>query len=151
MTIRLAWSILTVFGVGGAVWQLLSPSGNYPLSCSKTGGLIEPGVPAEATCHTSVLEVISPWSAAVIALVVAAPPVVAALIHRVWMSWITIFLLLAVGAVGVGHWTSFWMILAVCAFPMAFVALIIASVHLGLATRRRSRRYRSETVEAQRI
>ena len=125
--LRALWWVLALAAVVFAVWSSISPISGVSLSCSKTGELGLDGDQASLQCDDSIVHVLGVWPLVQLGLVLAVPPVVAALAMRCWVSWLVVATLFVLTFVAIANWASFWVSLGF-ALPMALVGLVIATV-----------------------
>ncbi|SNT00053.1 ABC transporter permease [Rhodococcoides kyotonense] len=120
VVVRTVWLLLAVAGVASAVMAADSPMMTVSLSCSKIGELSAEG----ATCDDRIIDVLGVQPLLILGASLAAPPLVAALAMRRWVSWLAVVALLALAFIGLANWTGFWRELLV-ALPMALVGLAL--------------------------
>lgn len=124
-----------MLAVAFTVWFAVEPVSLWSLSCSKGGVLYEPGTRSEATCNDSMVHALGAGPLVRLGLLLAAPPVVAALAMRWWVSWLAVIALAGLSFAGLANWASFWLLSVLAGAPMTLVALIIAAAHLGVKAR----------------
>ena len=102
----------------GASWTI----GDVSLSCAKTA---ETG--AWFSCGDRAFDVLGIWPLVGVGLLLALPPVVAALTKRQWVSWLAVAALVGLSIAGLANWatTSYWSVLYVAA-PLAIVGSVAA-------------------------
>ena len=72
-------------------------------ACSKTG---ESG--SSFRCDDRIIHVLGVLPLIGLGLLLATPPVVAALAVRKWVSWLAVAALVGLSIAGLANWTSFW-------------------------------------------
>lgn len=102
----------------GASWSVADVS----LSCSKIG--------VSGTgfgCDAPVVQALGMWPLVGTGLMLAAPPSVAALLSRRWVSWLAVAVLVGLAYAGLENWasTSYWRMLFF-AVPLACIGAIAA-------------------------
>jgi hypothetical protein len=105
----------------------MSPVEGVSLSCSKSGQLGLDGSQAALQCDDSILRVFGSWPLIQLGLMLAAPPAVAALAMKRWVSWLVVLTFGVWAFIAVANWASFWILLGF-AVPMAAVGLLVALV-----------------------
>ncbi|MCX5042417.1 ABC transporter permease [Aldersonia sp. NBC_00410] len=125
--LRAVWWALAAVAVALTVWDGSSPISDVDMSCRKTGVLDLDGAPASAQCDDSIVHVVGVWPLVWLGLLVAIPPVVAALAMRRWVSWLAVAALAGLAFVGMGNWSTFWGLL-LKAVPLTAIAVIVAIV-----------------------
>lgn len=123
--LRAAWLLLGLLAAAGAVWVAGLPVSDISMSCRKAGELWLDGAPLGADCSDSIVSVIGYGPPVGLGLLLAAPPLLAAVAMRRWVSWLAVVLLLILTFVGLTHWSDFWGHL-MGAFPLAAAALVLA-------------------------
>jgi hypothetical protein len=98
------------------------------LACSKTG---ESG--SSFRCDDHIVHVLGAWPLIGLGLLLATPPVVAALAMRKWVSWLAVAALVGLSIAGLANWSSFWGSL-LFAVPLAALGLVAAAA-CGRASR----------------
>lgn len=101
----------------GASWTMADVS----LACSKTG---ESG--SSFRCDDHIVHVLGAWPLIGLGLLLAAPPVVAALAMRKWVSGLAVAALVGLSIAGLANWSSFWGSL-LFAVPLAALGLVAAA------------------------
>lgn len=101
----------------GASWTMAEVS----LGCSKTG---ESG--SSFRCDAHIVDVLGAWPLIGLGLLLASPPVVAALAMRKWVSWLAVAALVGLSIAGLANWSSFWGSL-LFAVPLAALGLVAAA------------------------
>ncbi|MGZ8177403.1 ABC transporter permease [Williamsia sp. SKLECPSW1] len=98
--------------------------GATDLGCSKTGTPGRDGF----SCADPITDLVGWWPFVAMGLLLAGPPVIAAVARRVWVSWLVVVCLVAVGVWGVGHWTGEWSTL-ILGLPLAVLGAAVAVAH----------------------
>lgn len=98
--------------------------GATDLGCSKTNSTGHEGF----SCGDPVTDLVGWWPFVVMGLLLAGPPVVAAIARRPWVSWLAVAVLACAGAWGVGHWPEVWITL-VLGLPLAILGAVVAVAH----------------------
>ncbi len=132
--IRAAWCLLAFAAVVFALWQAFEPIESVDLGCAK-GSLFAGDGSQTHSCDDPIWAVEGVFPLLELGVVLAIPPTVAALAMRVWVSFMAVAALVALAAVGLGHWAGFWILLLLGGVPMAIAALFIAFAHLGVRAR----------------
>lgn len=107
-------SAFTVWGA--ATWSMADIS----MSCAKIG---ESG--SSFGCDDSIVQVLGVWPLVGLGLLLATPPVVAALAMRQWVSWLIVAALAGLSIAGLVNWSSFWGSL-LFAVPLAAIGWVAA-------------------------
>ena len=100
----------------GTLWTTAEVS----LACSKTG---ESG--SAVRCDDRIIDVQGIWPLIGLGLLLATPPVVAALAMRKWVSWLAVAALVGLSVAGLANWASFWGSLLFAA-PLAALGSVAA-------------------------
>ena len=127
---RAVWWALAVVALSFTAWFGTWPMVDVSLSCSKSGELYLEGGRSSWGCTDSIVDVVGLWPLVVLGVVLAVPPVAAALTRRQWVSWLAVAALVGVSIAGLVHWSSHWMA-RLFAAPMAAVGLVAATAHQG--------------------
>ncbi|MBS3695695.1 ABC transporter permease [Rhodococcus qingshengii] len=96
------------------------------LGCSKTG---ESG--SSFRCDDHIVHVLGVWPVICLGLLLASPPVVAALAMRKWVSWLAVAALVGLSIAGLANWSSFWGSL-LFAVPLAALGLVAAATQKAI-------------------
>ncbi|WP_458683338.1 ABC transporter permease [Prescottella equi] len=83
----------------GTSWTM----GEVSLACSKIG---ESG--SSFRCDDRIIHVLGVWPLIGLGLLLATPPVVAALAMRKWVSWLAVAALVGLSIAGLANWDSYW-------------------------------------------
>jgi hypothetical protein len=117
------WWVLAVAALAftvdvGTSWSMAEVS----LSCSKIGES------QFFRCDDRMVHVLGVWPLVGLGLLLAAPPVVAALAMRKWVSWFAVAALVGLAVAGLVNWasTSYWGLL-LFAVPLAVLGSIAAT------------------------
>lgn len=138
--VRASWGLHTVLTVGAVVWLALEPIGQLSLSCSKGWVLSEPATLSGATCDTRLFHALETERFALLAALVIVPPLIAAACSRVWVSVAAVAALVLVTGYGLGHWSTYWVGLAMLGAPVTFLGLIVTLMHIAVNAREQSLR-----------
>jgi hypothetical protein len=125
--LRAVWWGMALAAVVFTVWSSMSPISGVSLSCSKSGELGLDGGQASLHCEDSIVHVLGVWPLVQLGLLLAVPPVVAALAMRCWVSWLVVATFFVLTFVAIANWASFWILLGF-AVPMALVGMVVATV-----------------------
>ena len=106
----------------GTLWTTAEVS----LACSKTG---ESG--SAVRCDDRIIDVQGIWPLIGLGLLLATPPVVAALAMRKWVSWLAVAALVGLSVAGLANWASFWGSL-LFAVPLAALGSVAAVLQKAL-------------------
>ncbi len=107
--------------------------GATDLGCSKTGTTGHEGF----SCEDPITDLVGWWPFVLMAALLVAPPMIAALARRVWLSWSAVVVLVIAGVWGVGHWTGVWLTLII-GLPLAVLGTVVAVAHTLATVVRRS-------------
>lgn len=131
--IAVPWGVLATGAIALVFGASRDSLGSTDLGCSKTGTTGHQGF----SCDDPITDLVGWWPFVVMGLLLAGPAVVAAVVRRPWVSWLAVVVPAAVGAWGVGHWTSHWLTLVV-GLPLAVLGAVVATAHVVSVRRRRS-------------
>jgi hypothetical protein len=120
---------LALVASANTVATSMDPVSGVSLSCSKTGILALDGGLSSLQCDDSIVHVLGVWPLVQLGLLLAIPPVMAALLMRRRVSWLVVSAFVGLTSVAVAHWSSFWVSLWFAA-PMAVVGLVAAVQHV---------------------
>lgn len=98
------------------------------LSCAKVGEIYNDDAPAHLQCNDPLIEWVGVWPFVWLGLLLVTPPVVAALVMRLWVSWMAVAALGVLSIVGLINWTGIVWGRLLYAVPLAIAALVIATV-----------------------
>lgn len=121
---RAIWWALAVVAFAFSVWAGASSSmADFSLECSKIGESR-----SSYQCDDRAVDVLGVWPLVVVGLLLATPPVVAALAIRKWVSWCAVAALVGLSIAGLENWASisYWRLLFI-AVPLAILGSIIAA------------------------
>ncbi|MDJ0396750.1 ABC transporter permease [Rhodococcus sp. G-MC3] len=119
---RAMWWASAVAALAFTVWVGTSWSmTDVSLSCSKIGES------RFFQCDDRIVHVLGVWPLVGVGLLLAAPPAVAALSMRKWVSWLVVAVLVVVSIAGLVNWTGYWRLL-LFALPLAVLGLVAASL-----------------------
>ncbi|WP_245547627.1 ABC transporter permease [Nocardia brevicatena] len=125
--LRAVWWALAVVALIFTAWVGTSPMAGVSLSCAKSGELYLDGDRSSLQCDDSIVHVLGVWPLLCLGLLLATPPVVAALAMRGWVSWLVVAALVGLSITGPANWSSHWRLLLFAA-PMAALGLVAATV-----------------------
>lgn len=131
--IAIPWGVLAIGAIAVVSGASRDSLGSTDLGCSKTGTTGHAGY----SCDDPITDLVGWWPFVLMGLLLAGPPVVAAVVRRPWVSWIAVVVLAGAGVWGVGHWTSHWLTLVV-GLPLAVLGAVVATAHVVSVRRRRS-------------
>lgn len=101
---RAVWWSSALVALAFTVWVGISWSmAEVSLSCSKIGES-----QSWFRCEDRLVHVLGIWPLVGLGLLLALPPVVAALAMRRWVSWLVVAVLVGVALAGLANWTSLW-------------------------------------------
>lgn len=124
---RGVWFLLAALAIAHAVAAGRSPVATVSMSCAKIAepepSLVEDGL----GCTDSLFTAVGMFPLTLLAVLLAAPPVVAGVVLTKRVSWLATGVLAALAVVGLLNWTGFWGLLLVGALPGAIVAAIISA------------------------
>ncbi|OZD08015.1 hypothetical protein CH275_05465 [Rhodococcus sp. 06-235-1A] len=138
MMFRGVWFLLAALAVAHAVSSGLSPVAGVSMSCGKIG---EPGVDmarAEISCTDSLFTAVGAVPLVLLAVLLAAPFIVAGTVLNKRASWLATIALAVFAVYGLLNWTGFWVLLLVGALPGAIIASIVSALQPDF---RRTHRY----------
>ena len=118
------WWALAVAALAFTAWTVPSMSmAEVSLSCSKIGES-----QSFFRCEDRIVHVLGVWPLVGLGLLLATPPVVAALAMRKWVSWFAVAALVGLSIAGLMNWasTSYWGLL-LFAVPLAVLGSIAAA------------------------
>ncbi|MGB7236231.1 MAG: ABC transporter permease [Rhodococcus sp. (in: high G+C Gram-positive bacteria)] len=121
---RALWWALAVVAFALPVWVGASSFlADFSLSCSKIGESR-----SSYRCDDRAVDVLGVWPLVGVGLLLATPPVVAALAVRKWVSWCAVAALVGLSLAGYENWasTTYWSLLFI-AVPLAILGSIIAA------------------------
>ncbi|OBC05325.1 MULTISPECIES: hypothetical protein [unclassified Gordonia (in: high G+C Gram-positive bacteria)] len=140
--IRVAWLAMAVAALGYAVACGFMPVGEVTVSCGKSGELSVAGAHAGATCEDSIFAALGPRRLIEMGVLLASPPLIAAVALRVWVSWLVVPAMAVLVFVGVANWADFWLLLSLGALVLLVASIVVATAHLAVRARRDSHRAR---------
>ncbi|MFT3661115.1 MAG: hypothetical protein QM809_06860 [Gordonia sp. (in: high G+C Gram-positive bacteria)] len=123
-SVRVSWIVLAGSALVYTVWTAFGPASAGSLGCRQGEGPMPSYAPTGATCESPLYHVFGIWPALEIGLILVAPPLIAALAMRTWVSWLTVVGLGVIAFLGLAHWAEFWGTL-LFAIPMLIVALFV--------------------------
>lgn len=127
VVLKVLWWGLALVAVAFAVGVAMSPVGDVSLACSKSGDLGLGDGQASWQCDDSIVDVLGFWPLVQLGLVLALPPVVAAVTMRRWVAWLVAMAFVVLTLVGIANWSGFWISLWF-AIPMGIASAVIALV-----------------------
>lgn len=128
---RTVWWAAALAALAFTVWVGTSWSmAEISLSCAKIG---ESG--SSFRCDDSIVHVLGVWPLVGLGLLLATPPVVAALATRRHVSWSMVAALVGLSIAGLVNWTSFWgsLLFALPLAALGWVATILQRSGPGMA------------------
>ncbi|QCB52642.1 ABC transporter permease [Rhodococcus sp. PAMC28707] len=93
------------------------------LECSKIGESR-----SSYRCEDRIVDVIGVWPVVGLGLLLTAPPLVAAVAMRQWVSWLAVAILVGVSIIGLINWSSYWGEL-LSAVPLVVLGSVAAALH----------------------
>ncbi|MEZ5213117.1 ABC transporter permease [Gordonia sp. (in: high G+C Gram-positive bacteria)] len=104
--LRACWLGLAVLGVAAGVFVAAMPVGSVSLGCAKGDSLSGPLAHADATCDDSIRYALGLSPPVQVAMVLAIPAVVAALVLRTWVAALVAGCYAVIAVFGLMNWTD---------------------------------------------
>lgn len=117
----------------------LEPVADLSSTCSKGGQPDEFGAQAGSTCRDTTVAAFGVAHLIRLGVPLTVPPIVAGLVMRWWVSWLTVAGLGGLSLIGVLGVNAFWVGLLVVGAPVTALAVIVSAVHVGMIAFRDSR------------
>lgn len=124
---RAVWWASVVAALAITTWVGTSPMADVSMSCSKMGELYLDGSRSAFQCDDSIVRVLGVCPLVGLGLLLAIPPVVAALAMRRWISWLVVAALVGLSIAGLVNWSSYWGSL-LFAVPLAALGWVAATL-----------------------
>ena len=120
---RALWWVLSIAAVVLSLWVWTSwTMFDISTGCSKSGE-----GDGEYDCADKVVDVVGSWPVLGFGLLMTAPPTMAALVRRRWVSWLAVLILAGISVIGLASWDGFWGAL-LYAIPLTTVGALAAAV-----------------------
>lgn len=137
--VRVAWFVLAVAAALLTIRFALEPVADLSSTCAKGGQPDEFGAQAGATCRDTTVAAFGVGHAIRLGVLLTVPPIIAGLVMRWWVSWLTVAVLACLSLIGVLGVNGFWVGLLVVGAPVTSLAVIVAAVQVGMTAFRGAR------------